>query len=113
MIERGQVWWTDFGDPRGSAPAMRRPAIVVQSDRFNQSRLRTVIVVAVTSNQRLAAMPGNVGLPAELTGLAEDSVVNVTQVATVDRADLIEQIGTLPPALLEQIDGGLALVLST
>ncbi|MGI8939647.1 MAG: type II toxin-antitoxin system PemK/MazF family toxin [Iamia sp.] len=92
---------------------MRRPAIVVQSDRFNQSRLRTVIVVAVTSNQRLAAMPGNVGLPAELTGLAEDSVVNVTQVATVDRADLIEQIGTLPPALLEQIDGGLALVLST
>lgn len=113
MIGRGQVWWTDFGDPRGSAPVLRRPAVVVQSDRFNQSRLRTVIVVAVTSNQRLAAMPGNVGLPAELTGLAEDSVVNVTQVATVDRADLVEQIGTLPPALLEQVDRGLALVLSS
>lgn len=86
---------------------------MVQSDRFNRSRLRTVIVVAVTSDQRLAAMPGNVGLPAELTGLAEDSVANVTQVATVDRGDLIDRIGTLPPALLDQIDDGLALVLST
>ncbi len=112
MIERGQLWWTDFGEPRGSAPALRRPAVVIQSDRFNQSRLRTVIVVALTSNQRLAAMPGNVRLPAELTGLAEDSVANVTQVATVDRGDLIDQIGTLPSALLDQIDRGLALVLS-
>lgn len=111
MIERGQIWWADLGDPRGSAPALRRPVIVVQSDRFNASRLRTVIVVALTTNPRLAAMPGNVALPAAVTGLPQDSVANVTQVATLDREGLTDLVGSVAAPLLEQVDRGLSLVL--
>lgn len=84
---------------------------MVQSDRFNASRLRTVIVVVLTTNLRLAAMPGNVALPAAVTGLPHDSVANVTQVATLDREELADLVGTVPAPLLEQIDRGLTLVL--
>jgi mRNA interferase MazF len=111
VIERGQIWWADLGDPRGSAPALHRPVIVVQSDRFNASRLHTVIVVALTTNPRLAAMPGNVALPAAVTGLPQDSVANITQVATLDREELTDPVGSVPAPLLEQVDRGLALVL--
>lgn len=111
MIERGQVWWADLGEPRGSAPALRRPVLVVQSDRFNASRLGTIIVVALTTNQRLAAMPGNVALPAAVTGLPHDSVANVTQVVTLDRDELTDLAGTIPAPLQEQVDHGLSLVL--
>ncbi len=83
----------------------------MQTNQFNASRLRTVVVVALTTNMRLAAMPGNVALPAVVTGLPEDSVANVTQVATLDREDLTDLIGTMPAPLLEQVDRGLALVL--
>jgi mRNA interferase MazF len=111
VIGRGQVWWADLGEPRGSAPALRRPVLVVQAEPYNRSRLRTVVVVAVTTNMRLAAAPGNVGVPAGLAGLASDSVVNVTQLATLDRDDLIEPIGEVPRWLLEQVEQGLRRVL--
>ncbi len=112
MIQRGEVWWADLGEPRGSAPALRRPVVVVQSDRYNESRLRTVIVVALTSNARLASMPGNVSVAAALSGLPEDSVVNVTQVATIDRDDVVERVGALPAWLVDLIDDGLRRVLT-
>jgi mRNA interferase MazF len=111
-VERGEVWWADLGMPRGSAPALRRPVVIVQSDRFNASRIANAIVVAVISNLRLAAMPGNVSLPNVLSGLPYDSVANVSQVATVDRDDLVERVGSLPEALRHQIDEGLRLVLA-
>lgn len=104
---RGAVWWCDLGDPRGSAPAHRRPIVVVSDDRYNASALRTVTVVALTSNLRRAAQPGNVAVPAELSGLGSDSVVNVTQVATVDKDDLTDRCGDLPPAVMEQVNLGL------
>lgn len=84
---------------------------MVQSDRFNASRLGTVIVVVLTTNARLAAMPGNVALPAAVTGLPHDSVANVTQVITLDRDELTDLVGTVPAPLLDQVDRGLALVL--
>src|ERR1044072_500736 len=95
MVSRGDVWWLDFGDPAGSAPGYRRPGLLVSSDRFNRSRISTGIVVPITSTQRLAPAPGNVALPSGTAGLTKDSVVNVSQVITVDRALLGERIGEL------------------
>lgn len=107
MIARGEVWWADLGTPRGSAPALRRPVLVISDDRYNKSRLRTATVVVLTSTARLAALPGNVAVSAELSGLDKDSVVNVTQVATVDRTALEDRAGELPAWLMTQVDEGL------
>jgi mRNA interferase MazF len=107
VIERGEVWWADLGLPRGSAPALRRPVLVVSDDRYNASRLQTVTVVVLTSTARLAALPGNVAVAAELSGLDKDSVVNVTQLATIDRAALESLAGHLPSWLMTQVDDGL------
>ena len=111
MVRRGDVWWVDFGEPLGSEPGYRRPALVVSSDRFNRSRIATVIVTAVTSNRRLASAPGNVELEAGAAELPKDCVVNVTQTLVVDRSRLTEPIGSLDTAHLRQVDDGLRLVL--
>jgi mRNA interferase MazF len=103
----GELWWADLGLPRGSAPALRRPVLVVSANPYNRSELQTVTVVIVTSNARLAALPGNVVLPADLGVLDTESVVNVTQVATVDRGALEERIGVVPDWLMAQVDDGL------
>jgi mRNA interferase MazF len=107
VIARGEVWWADLGLPRGSAPALRRPVLVVSDDRYNASRLQTVIVVVLTSTTRLAALPGNVAVSGELSGLPKDSVVNLTQVATLDRGALERRCGQLPMWLMTQVDHGL------
>ena len=112
MIDRGDVWWADLGQPRGSAPALRRPVLVVSDNAFNASRLATVIVVALTTNARLAALHGNVAVAAELSSLPADSVVNVTALITVDRTALEERVGAVPRWLVEQVDDGLRRVLS-
>ncbi len=109
---RGEVWWCDLGQPRGSAPALIRPVVIVSDDRYNASRLRTVTVVALTSNMRRAAQPGNVAIPSDVSGLDRASVANVTQVATVDIGDLAERVGALPAWVVEQIDDGLRRVLA-
>ena len=110
-MSRGEVWWIDFGEPVGSAPGYRRPGLLVSSDRFNRSRISTVIVAAITSNQRLAAAPGNVALPPGTAGLTVSSVVNVSQVLTIDRALLGPRIGRLGRECLVEVDRGLRLVL--
>jgi len=112
VVSRGEVWWIDFGDPLGSAPGYRRPGLLMSSDRFNHSRISTVIVVAITSNQRLAAAPGNVSLPSGMAGLTMASVVNVSQVLTIDRALLGQRMGRLGRERLVEVDRGLRLVLS-
>jgi mRNA interferase MazF len=112
VIERGQVWWADLGEPAGSEPGYRRPIVIVQSDAFNRSRLRTVIGVGLTTNLRLVEAPGNVLVPARVSGLARDSVANVSQVLTVDRAFLTELAGRLRGQVLRDVEAGLRLVLS-
>ena len=79
VIRRGEIWWADLPEPTGSEPGYRRPVMVVQSDDFNRSRIATTVVVAVTSNLNLVQMPGNVLLPKKATGLAKDSVANVSK----------------------------------
>lgn len=111
MVARGEIWWADFGEPVGSEPGYLRPALIVSSDRFNQSRISTVIVSAITSNMRLAAAPGNVELERGEGGVPKDCVVNVSQTLVVDRSRLVDPVGTLPAHLLVRVDDGLWLVL--
>jgi mRNA interferase MazF len=112
VIERGEVWWADLGEPDGSEPGYRRPVVIVQSDAFNRSRLRTVIAVVLMTNLRLVEAPGNVLLSAKATGLPKDSVANVSQVITVDRDFLLERAGRVRGQLLKDVDKGLRLVLA-
>lgn len=112
VVERGQVWWADLGEPVGSEPGFRRPILVVQSDAFNRSRLRTVIAVVLTSNLRLVDAPGNVLVPRKAAGLPKDSVANVSQIITVDRDFLVEPAGRIRGHLLEDVETGLRLVLA-
>jgi mRNA interferase MazF len=111
VIHRGDVWWADLGVSRGSAPALRRPVVIISSDRYNRSQIRTVTVIVLTRNRRLASMPGNVLVPADVAGLPDDSVVNITQVSTIDRSHLDVRIGALPTWCLSQVEAGLALAL--
>ncbi|MBN9608069.1 MAG: mRNA interferase MazF2 [Actinobacteria bacterium 69-20] len=111
VIRRGEIYWADLGDPNGSRPAKRRPMLVVQSDPYNDSRLATVLSVVITSNTSLAAMPGNVFLPAAATGLPRDSVVNVTAVVTLNKVDLTDWVGRIPHNLMLEVDRGLRQVL--
>ena len=111
MIERGGIYWADLGAPSGSRPAKRRPVLVISAETYNNSRLATVLAVVITSNTDLATMPGNVFLPAAVTGLPKDSVVIVTAVITLNKADLSELAGQAPLAQLRDIDRGLRHVL--
>lgn len=108
---RGEIWWADLPEPRGSEPGYRRPVLIVQSDAFNRSQIRTVIAVVITSNLRLADAPGNVLLPARVSGLSRDSVVNISQVLTLDRSFLTESTGKLTTDMLAEVEAGLRLVL--
>ncbi len=108
---RGEIWWANLPDPIGSEPGYRRPVLVVQDDAFTQSRISTVIVVIISSNIQLAEAPGNVRLPRGISGLPKDSVINVSQILTVDKTFLVERIGSIPDFLQEEVDAGLRTVL--
>jgi mRNA interferase MazF len=110
-MHRGEIWWASLPEPTGSEPGYRRPVLVIQDDTFNQSQIGTVIVVIITSNTRLADAPGNVLLPSNVSGLPRDSVINVSQIFTVDKGFLAERIGSLPDYLQEDVDEGLRTVL--
>jgi mRNA interferase MazF len=110
-IQRGEIWWADLPQPRRSEPGYRRPVLVVQADSFNLSRIQTAIVATISTNVQLAEAPGNVFLPALAVGLPRDSVVNISQLLTLDRSFLTEHAGTLPPRLQRSVDEGLRLVL--
>jgi len=111
VVERGQVWWADLGEPDGSEPGYNRPVLIVQSDAFNRSRLHTVVAVVLSTNVHLLDAPGNVLLPAKTTGLPKDSVANVSQVLTVDREFLMELAGRVRGQFLKDVENGLRLVL--
>jgi len=112
VIQRGEIWWASLDQPRGSQPGFRRPLVIVQSNEFSRSRIRTVVAVVVTSNLRLAQAPGNVLLPAKSTGLDKDSVANVSQVIAVDKSFLTEKAGRLADRQMQSVGDGLRLVMS-
>lgn len=111
VIHRGDVWWAELDEPRGSAPGYRRPVLIVQADAFNQSVIRTTIAVVLTSNLALIEAPGNVLIPKTESGLPKDSVANVSQVITIDREDLRDQTKRLAASTMRAVDDGLRLVL--
>ena len=111
MIRQGDLFWVDLGEPSGSGPGLRRPFVVVQNDLFNRSRLATVIMCALTSNLRRAAAPGNVLLAQGEGNLSKDSVVNVTQLFTIDKGELTDRIGRLGNDRVADILRGIRLVL--
>jgi len=111
VIHRGEIWWAALAEPTGSEPGYRRPVVIVQSDEFNQSRIQTVVVVAVTTNLRLAAAPGNVFCRRRDTGLPKNSVINVSQVSTINKIRLTQRVGRLPGRLIQMMEAGLRLVL--
>jgi len=111
VIEQGAVFWLDLGDPTGSGPAYRHPHVVVQNNLFNRSRINTVIVCMITSNLKLANVPGNVSLKKGEANLPKPSVVNVSQLFTVDKSELVEKIGTLSTARMRKVLGGIELFL--
>jgi mRNA interferase MazF len=111
VIHRGSIWWADLPSPSGDGSQGRRPILIIQADAFNTSRIATVIAVVITSNLRLAAAPGNVLLRASESGLPRDSVINVSQIITLDKADLEEQIGVVSARTLTTVEEGIQLVL--
>lgn len=111
MIAQGDIWWANLPDPTGSAPGFRRPVVVVQSDAFNRSAIRTVVCVPLTSNRKWASTPGNVALSERDTGLPRGSVANVTQLVTLDRGSLSESVGKLANPKLDLVLAGIDVVL--
>jgi mRNA interferase MazF len=110
-VQRGEIWWADLPAPRGSEPGFRRPVLVVQADQFNQSRIRTILIAGITTNLALVNAPGNVLLPRRVSGLREESVINVSQLVALDRSFFLELVGKISPRLQAIVDEGLALVL--
>ena len=111
VISQGDVWWADLPVPTRSEPGSCRPVVVVQTDMFNRSSIRTVVCVPVTSNLKWAATPGNVRLTGCQTGLQRESVANVSQVTTLDRTVLTERVGKLSSSKLDLVLSGLDVVL--
>ena len=111
VVERGEIWWADLDDPRGSEPGFPRPVLIVQRDSFNRSRINTVIAVALTTNMNLVGSPGNVLIHSKDSGLARDSVANVSQVITVDKTYLARRLARLREPLLAEVEEGLRMIM--
>lgn len=111
-MKSGEVWWASFPDPVGSGPGYTRPVLVIQSKPFNESHIATVVVAVITTNLALGEAPGNVRLSKSESGLPKPSVVNVSQVITIDKSLLTEKVKALSGAVVQRIDAGLRLVLA-
>ena len=111
-MQRGDIWWASLPAPEGSGPGYRRPVLIVQSNEFNRSRINTLIVAVITSNMALASAPGNVQLGPRSSGLPKESVVNISQLITVDRRFLTEKIKSIDPQKMKEVEDGLRLILA-
>ena len=111
-MRRGDIWWAGLPEPEGSGPGYRRPVLIVQADEFTNSRINTVVVAILTSNLAIAQAPGNVLVRSRYSGLPKDSVVNVSQLLTVDKRLLAEKLRALDEADMSKVDDGLRLVLN-
>ena len=110
-MNRGEIWWAGLPGPKASDPGYSRPVLIVQSDAFNRSRIQTVVVIALTSNLRLADAPGNVKLSARKTGLPKNSVANISQIITLDKTFLRDKSGKLDEATITHVEDGIKLLL--
>jgi len=111
-VQRGEIWWASLPAPVGSEPGYRRPVLIVQANTFTRSSIKTVLCAAVTSKLHLAAAPGNVRVAARTSGLSKPSVINVSQVAAIDRRFLTERVKRLDAQTMREVGEGLRLVFS-
>lgn len=111
-MKRGEIWWAALTDPVGSGPGFRRPVLVIQANAFNRSAIATVIVAVITSNLALAQAPGNLRISRSDSGLSQPSVVNVSQIITVDKSVLTAKVKALPATVMAAVDEGMRLVLA-
>jgi len=111
VMKRGEIWWASLGEPKASEPRYRRPVLIIQSDEFNQSTIRTVICAVISSNLNLATAPGNVHISSRSSGLPKASVVNVSQIITVDKSVLTDRVKSLDVQSMSQIEDGFRMVL--
>lgn len=111
VISQGDIYWLDLEEPKGSEPGYKRPFVVIQNDAFNKSKIGTAVVCALTSNLKLASAPGNQLLKKGEANLPKASVVNISQVMTVDKSDLTEKIGQLSKKRIEEIISGFEFLL--
>ncbi|PIE42956.1 MAG: mRNA interferase MazF2 [Gammaproteobacteria bacterium] len=110
-MKKGEIWWASLGEPRGSEPGFRRPIVIVSSNAFNDSAINTILAAVITSNTRLADAPGNISLSKRMSKLSKESVINISQIITVDKAYLDERVSKLNRQFLGALDEGLALVM--
>ena len=111
VIKRGQIWWAELPEPLGSGPGYRRPLLIIQSNDFNKSKINTIIAAVITSNIRLSVAPGNILLSTKKSKLSKESVVNVSQLITIDKSFLTEKVNTLSSSIMANVDEGVRLVL--
>jgi len=111
VIAQGEIWWADLGEPIGSAPGYRRPVLVVQCDAMNASRIGTVVCVPLTSNLKWGDAPGNVVLPARISGLSKDSVANVSLIVALDKQQLTERVRKIPRRRFDLVVAGINVIL--
>ena len=109
-IKQGEIYWVDLGIPEGSEPGYKRPFLIIQNNIFNESKINTVIICALTSNLKRAKSPGNVLLKKKNANLSKDSVINISQILTIDKSDLLEKIGTISEKKLNEVLDGLKLI---
>jgi len=110
-LKQGDIFWIDFGEPKGSAPGYRHPCVIIQNNVFNESKIASVVVCALTSNLKRIRAPGNVLIRKGEGNLTKDSVVNISQIATVDKTDLVEKIGSLSKLKIADIIDGVKLLI--
>ena len=108
---RGEIWWASLRQPQGSEPGYRRPVLIIQSDAFNRSKISTVICLVITSNLKLVAAPGNLRISKRESKLPKESVINVSQIVTLNRSFLTDCVGALSSRLLGRVENGMKLVL--
>ncbi len=108
----GEIWWADLGLPYGSEPGFKRPVVIIQDNAFNLSKIQTVVVASITTNLNLENAPGNIFLDKHISKLSKDSVINISQISTIDKKRLVEKVSILPVDLISEINYGLKLLLN-
>jgi mRNA interferase MazF len=111
-MRRGEIWWASLPEPEGSGPGYRRPVLIVQANEFNRSKINTIIAAVITSNLALASAPGNVRLGPRSSGLSKESVVNVSQLITIDKRFLTECVKSIDQHKMNDVEAGLRMVLA-
>ena len=112
-IRQGDIYWVDLGIPAGLEPGYKHPHVVIQNNVFNASKINTVVVCALTTNLKRANAPGNILLKRGEGNLKKDSVLNISQIITADKSDLVEKIGSLSPSKVKQIIEGVKLLIES